>query len=152
MYGLYTPIFLLQAFCVYHAYRNNAEQRWYWLIVFFPLIGCLIYLLHNFNNRTTIDTLTENVKEAVISNYKLEQLEKALRFSDNLKNKTNLADAYVENGRYQDAISLYSACLQGFMSDDPFVQMKLLNAHFMNGDYDSAVKYGDKLGSDKSFK
>src|SRR5687768_13725127 len=106
MYGFYAPIFLLQAFCVYHAYRNNAEQRWYWLIVFFPLIGCIVYLLHIFNNRDTIDSITENVKGAVIKNYRIDQLEKAYRFSDNIKNKVNLADAYAENGRYKEAIEL----------------------------------------------
>jgi hypothetical protein len=152
MYGLYVPILVLQAFCVYHAYRNNAEQRWYWLIIFFPLIGCIIYMAHNFNDRATLQSLTENVKEVVISNYRLEQLEKALGFSDNVRNKINLADAYIENGRFQDAINLYSGCLQGFMSDDPFVRMKLLNAHFMNGEYDTAVEYGNNLESEKSFK
>ncbi len=82
MLGLYTPVFLLQAFCVYHAYRNNVEQRWYWLILFFPLFGCIIYLVQNFNSASTIKSLEENVKAVVISNYKIEQLEKALRFSD----------------------------------------------------------------------
>jgi len=151
MYGLYTPILLLQVFCVYHAYRNHAEHRWYWLIIFFPLIGCIIYLAYTFNNKATLKTLAENVKEVVISNYRLEQLEKALRFSDNFKNKINLADAYIENGRYQDAIGLYSGCLQGFMSDDPSVRMKLLQAHFMNAEYDTAVECGNKLESEKSF-
>ena len=98
MYGLYTPIFLLQMFCVYHAYRNNAEQRWYWLILLFPLIGCIVYLVHTFNNRDTISAITENVKGVVISNYRIDQLEKALRFSDNVTNKVNLADAYAELG------------------------------------------------------
>ena len=57
MLGLYTPVFLLQAFCVYHAYRNNVEQRWYWLILFFPLFGCIIYLVQNFNTASTIKSL-----------------------------------------------------------------------------------------------
>jgi len=152
MYGYYTPIFLFQAFCIYHAYRNNAEQRWYWLILFFPLIGCIIYFIHSFNNRDTIESLKENVKHAVNSNYKIEQLEKALRFSENLQNKLNLANAYVEFDRHQDAIPLYSDCLQGFMSEDPFMRMKLMYAHFMSGDYNTAVECGNALESEKAFK
>ena len=62
MLGLFTPILLLQAFCVYHAYRNNVEQRWYWLILFLPLFGCIIYLVQNFNSASTIKSLEENVK------------------------------------------------------------------------------------------
>jgi len=152
MLGLYTPVFLLQAFCVYHAYRNNVEQRWYWLILFFPLFGCIIYLVQNLNSASTIKSLEENVKAVVISNYKIEQLEKGMRFSDNFKNKVNLADEYVNVSRYDDAIPLYESCLQGFMSEDPSLRMKLLNAHFMKGDYDAAVRYGNNLKSEKTFK
>jgi hypothetical protein len=152
MLGLFTPIFALQAFCIYHAYRHNSEQRWYWLILFFPLVGCIIYLMQNFNSTTSLNDISETVKEVVINNYKIEQLEKALRFSDTIKNKINLADEYVNVKRYQEAIGLYESCLQGFMNDDPSVRMKLLNAHFMNGDYASTVEIGNKLNSEKTFK
>jgi hypothetical protein len=152
MLGFYTPVFLLQAFCVYHAYRNNVEQRWYWLILFFPLVGCLIYLFHNFNNVSTLKNLEENVKSVVISNYRIEQLEKTLRFSDSHKNKINLADEYVKVVRYADAIALYESCMEGFMSDDPTLKMKLLHAHFLNGNYASAVDQGNSLTSEKAFR
>lgn len=152
MYGYYTPILLFQAFCIYHAYRNNAEQRWYWLILLFPLIGCIIYFIHTFNNRETLDSLKETVKHTVAPNHRIEQLEKALRFSENMQNKLNLADAYVEFARYQDAIPLYTDCLQGFMSDDLSMRMKLLYAHYMNGDYKAAVECGNTLESEKLFK
>jgi len=152
MLGLFTPILLLQAFCVYHAYRNNVEQRWYWLILFLPLFGCIIYLVQNFNSASTIKSLEENVKAAVISNYKTEQMEKALRFSDSVRNKINLADEYVSIGRYVEAIQLYESSLQGFMSDDPSLKMKLLNAHFMNEDYGAAVQFGDNLKSETVFR
>jgi hypothetical protein len=152
MFGLYTPVFVLQAFCVYHAYRNHAEQRWYWLIVFFPLVGSLIYLVQNFNNRATINSITEGVKGVVNSNYKIGELEKALKFSDNVTNKINLADAYFEIGRYKDAIELYQGCLLGFMAEDVTLQMKLLHAHFHNGDFAEAIHLGKSLEHDKAFK
>ena len=88
----------------------------------------------------------------MISNYKTEQLEKALRFSDSVKNKIHLADEYVIIGRYVEAIQLYESSLQGFMSEDPSLRMKLLNAHFMNEDYEAAVQYGDNLKSETIFK
>ncbi len=152
MIGLYTPLFILQAFCAYHAYRNNAEQRWYWLIICFPGLGCAIYLYHNFYNRNNIQTLTENVKVVVNSNYRLEQLEKAVRFSDNISNKINLADAYLNYQRYADAIVQYKECLTGYMADDPILRMKLLNALYLNQDYELAIEYGQRLESEKQFK
>lgn len=152
MFGYYTPVLLLQAFCLYHAYRNNTQQMWYWLIIFFPVVGCVIYLYNSFYSRHHIKNLAEGVKGVVNSNYRIEQLEKELRFSDTMKNRTNLADAYVKIGRYAEAIELYSASLQGFMADDPTLRMKLVHAHFLNRDYESAVRLGDQLGSEKSFK
>lgn len=148
----YTPLLILQAFCVYHAYKNNAEQRWYWLIIFFPVIGCVIYLIQNFSGRGTVQNLTEGVKEVVNSNYKIEQLEKALRFADNITNRINLADAYVQNGRYQDALALYKECLQGFMADDPTLRMKVLHTHFMARDFAAAIEIGNSLVQEKMFK
>jgi hypothetical protein len=152
MLGLYTPLLVLQAFCIYHAYKNNAEQRWYWFILLFPLIGCLIYLYQNFYNRTTAQSLAEGVKVVVNSNYRTEQLEKAVRFNGNVTNKTNLADAYITLGRYTDAITLYNECLNGFMADDPDLRMKVLSASFLNRDFETTISMGKGLEEEKSFK
>lgn len=152
MLGLYTPLLILQAFCVYHAYKNNSDYKWYWLIIFFPLVGCLIYLYHNFYNRNTVQTISQGVKEVVNSNYRIEQLEKAVRFNDNLSNKVNLADAYVNAGRFEDAIQLYNDCLSGFMAEDPDLLMKVLHASFLNKDYAAAINYGNALVNEKTFR
>lgn len=152
MFGFYTPFFLLQAFCVYHAYRNNAESRWYWFILLFPGIGSGFYLYHHFSNRTNIDAIAETVKVVVNNNYRIEQLEKAFRFSDNHNNRIHLADAYVEYGRYADAIALYEGALIGFMADDEGIRMKLLHAHFLNKNYHEAIALGTALEDKKIFK
>ena len=152
MLGLYTPLLILQAFCVYHAYKNNVDQRWYWLIIFFPLIGCIIYLYQNFYNRNTVQTISQGVKEVVNSNYRVEQLEKALRFNDNLSNKVNLADAYVRLGRFEEAIKLYIDCLSGFMAEDPDLRMKVVHTAFLNKDYATSIAYGEMLANEKTFK
>src|SRR6187402_50163 len=135
MLGFYTPLLIIQALCLYHAYRNNAEQRWYWLIIFIPGIGCALYAYHHLYSRENVQTITQTVKEVVNSNYRIEQLEKALRFSENVTNKINLADAYMQVARYNDAAVLYKDSMQGFMADDPTVQMKLLHAYFLQQDY-----------------
>lgn len=152
MYGFYTPILILQAFCVYHAYRNNAEQRWYWFIMLFPVIGCLFYIYHAFYNRRNMRNIAESLREVVNSNYKIQQLEKNLRFADTVTNRIQLADAYVEIGRHKDAIELYQNCLQGFMDNDPMIRMKLVQGYFSSGEYAKAITYGDSLTSEKAFK
>lgn len=152
MVRFYTPVLILQAVTLYLAYRNNAEQRWYWFIIFVPGLGSFLYLFDQYYSRKNISSFTETIKEVVNSNHKTEQLEEALRFSDNTKNKLNLADAYMEIGRYTDAIQLYQSTLTGFMQDDPDVRMKLLEAQFRAGSYDQTIIVGEKLESEKSFK
>jgi len=152
MFGLYTPVLALQAFCLFHAYRNNSDQRWYWLIIFLPVIGCALYLYHHFYSRNNIQNITEGVKGIVNTNYRLEQLEKAYKFSNNLTNRVNLADAYVVYGRYAEAIDLYKECLVGFMTEDPVLRMKLMSAYFYSGDYETAIACGRELESEKTFR
>jgi hypothetical protein len=151
MYGYYTPILILQAFCLYHAYTNNIEQRWYWLILFFPGVGCLIYLYHNFYSRRGVTNISEGIKGLVNTNYKIEQLERAYKFSDNLRNRLNLADEYMKVARYSEAIDLYKLSLTGFMADDPAIKSKLLQALFINEDYAAVIEVGDQLKSHPGF-
>jgi hypothetical protein len=152
MFGFYTPILILQIICVYHAYRNNAEQRWYWFILLFPLIGCILYLFHHFGNRTTLETLAEGVKGVVSSNYEIERLERDLVHADSLTNRSNLADAYLRIERIDEAIELYQKSLAGFMEDDPVLRMKLIQAYFLKKEYDKVIQYGQLLEHDKSFQ
>jgi len=99
-----------------------------------------------------METIAEGVKTVVNSNYKLEQLEKAHRLSDNITTKTNLAGGYAAYGRYDDAIQLYKECLTGFMADDPSLQMKLLQTYFLKKDYNEAIALGRSLQDQKEFR
>ncbi|MFL5728659.1 MAG: CDC27 family protein [Cytophagaceae bacterium] len=151
-FGYYTPVLILQAFCLYHAYKNNNQQKWYWIILFFPLGGCLIYLYDNFYSRNKLKSFSEVAKNIVNSNRRIEQLEREVKFNDNVTNKINLADAYMTVDRYEEAVKLYESCLTGFRSDDPFVQMKLLSAYYQHKNYKKVIELGQKLSGYKDFK
>jgi hypothetical protein len=152
MLGFYTPVLILQAICIYHAYKHNVEQRWYWFILIFPGFGCAFYLYHHFYNRASINAITETVKVVVNSNYRLEQLEKALEFSESYQNRINLADAYVEYGRFEDALKLYQESRSGFMANDVPLRMKLLQAFYYNKNYAEAIGVGSELEGERDFK
>lgn len=141
----YYLIIGLQAFCLYHAYRNHTQQKWYWVIIFVPVIGSLIYLYENFYNRRNIDSLAEGVKGLVFSNYEVEKLEKEVKYTPTLANKVSLGDAYLERGRYDDALTQYSACEKGFNGDNPTLLHKLLKTYFLKKDYVKVVEYGQRL-------
>jgi hypothetical protein len=104
----------LQAFCLYHAYSNRSNQKWYYLIIFIPYVGCFIYLYDAFYSRRNVTQVTEVFKHVVNNNYKIEQLEKAAEFNDSATNNIRLADAYLETGRYPEAAVLYEGCRSVF--------------------------------------
>ncbi len=152
MYNFFYPLLVLQGFCLYHAYKTRADQKWYWMIIFFPLIGCLIYLYEAFYSRRTVSTLTEGLKQVVNRNYRIEQLEREVSFSNSTKNKIDLADAYLENGRIQDAVNLYEDCSKGYMADDEPLKKKLIHALFLNEQFDKSIQLGRELADSKQFK
>ena len=119
MIRYYSPIFVLQLFCLYHAYSNRAEQKWYWLNPVFPLFGSLIYLYNTFYTRRNVDQVSEGLKQAFNTNYKIQKLEKEIQFSDTHSNKMMLADEYSQIEDYDRAIQLYRSCLTGLYEDDP---------------------------------
>ncbi len=152
MLGLYTPLLILQGICLYHAYRTRAEQRWYWVIIFIPIVGCALYIFHNISGRN-VQALTRTLQQVVNSNYRVEHLEKQLRFVDNVANKVNLADAYMASNRFAEALALYQQCLNDmFMTDDPALQMKALQAAYGSHDMELAIRYGTALENEKSFR
>lgn len=151
MVGLY-PLFILQAFCLFHAYKARTDQKWYWIIIFFPYVGCIIYMYDAFYSRRTVTTIAEGLKQVVNSNYRLEQLERDVKFSNNSRNKILLADEYVANGRFEEAVELYESCRDGYMVEDEPLKRKLMHALFLNKQYDKAVVFGEELNGTKDFR
>jgi hypothetical protein len=148
--GYYSVILVLQGFCLFHAYKNNTGQKWYWLIIFLPLIGCLIYLYENFYSTRAIGDITEGVKVLVYSNYAVEKLEKEVKYSETITNKMNLADAYAERGRCDEAIKLYESCRKGFYEKNPDLLRKMVPVYFMKKDYPKVVELGQDLSNAKN--
>lgn len=145
-------IMALQAFCLYHAYSNKTNQKWYWIILFFPFIGSLIYLYSNFYSRRNLDTVTEGVKETFVKNYTIDKLERNLKFSNTFSNKMELADEYHKVGQFERALELYDSCKEGIHEDDPLLLTKLIRNHYALKNFETVTQYGSRLIDDREFK
>lgn len=146
-YSYYTPILILQGFCLYHAYQKGTQQKWFYFIIFLPLVGCLIYLYANFfgDLKKGAQQASQGMKGLFNSNYEIDQLEKEISFSDTVENKIRLGDAYLAKGRYQEALELFQSCEKGVYKEDVELLMKLLRAHYLNDNFAEAVSYGERL-------
>ncbi|MEL6926827.1 MAG: hypothetical protein AAFO94_22495, partial [Bacteroidota bacterium] len=152
MFTVYLPVLILQAYCLYHAYKNDHASTWFVVIVFLPLVGSLLYLFTQVFNRPNVEQITENVKQAVNQNYKIEKLQKESHFTDTIANRLKLADEYLSKRKFEQAIELYESCLEGYNRKDPYIKMKLIGAYYKSGDYNSVLRHGMYLKNDPSFK
>lgn len=151
MFRFYTPVLILQGFCLYHAYRTGRSQTWFYLIIFLPLLGSILYLYDTFVTRRNIEDLSEGLMQTMNSNRKIELLEKERKIADTINNKMALADAYLEIGRVEEAIHLYKLCKQQQPSNKDNIK-KLMQAHYLNKDYDKVVGLGSELEMDYEFR
>lgn len=141
----------LQVFCLYHAFKNKADQKWFWLIFFFPAIGALIYLYHHFYSKDTVSSITESVKGAINTNYETKKLENQLDFSDTVQNKTNLADKYYDLKRYDEARQLYESCRESFNRNNPEIIQKLVRVYFALKEYNTVIEYSKIIENKTEF-
>ncbi|GAB5400241.1 MAG: hypothetical protein Aureis2KO_18260 [Aureisphaera sp.] len=152
MFRFIPVVAILQGYCLYHAYKNRADQKWFWLIIFFPVIGAILYLYDHFYNRDNLESISEGFKGIVNSNYQIEKLEKELETTDSDLNRFNLAEHYMQAGRFKDAIKLYTSCLGTKPEGQLHVLIPLIAAHYYNGNYAQSVEYAEKIADKKEFK
>lgn len=148
----YYVIIALQGFCVYHCYTNRNSYYWILAIIFLPLIGCLLYLFTQVFRKRDIEKVQENLVTAINPSKKIKDLEKKYRFSETFENRVALADAYLDEGLYPEAIGYYEASLKDVFSSDFYVLSKLIEAYYYSSDFENVVDYGEKIRSNSKFR
>jgi hypothetical protein len=146
-FGQYTYYIIggLQAICAFHAYRNGKLDKWIWLIVFLPVIGCLIYLYKEVLSNRRINTPKINVGAVFNPGGKLKKLEDDVRFTDTFANRIRLADAYLDAGFTDKAVEIYTASLTGAFAGNEHVMAKLIIAYYKQERYAEILPIAKKL-------
>jgi len=149
---LYYLTVILQIYCLYHAYKNRNDYYWYFIIFFVPVIGCIIYLFTQVVNRKDVVNIKEEISTIINPTKKINDLQKLLQFSETFQNKINLADAYLENKDFKNAILYYKKALEGSFRNDSHTINKLLICHFYSNNFDKVIECAKKINLDKDFQ
>lgn len=120
----------LQAYCIYHCYKNKKESYWYFVIFLFSVIGCLVYLLTQVLKKEQVSDAQETLEKIINPGADVQRLKQRLEFSDTHANRMMLAEAYAASGMYEEAAEMYESCRVGLYRDDPEVSMQLMAVYF----------------------
>lgn len=143
---------VLQAICAFHCVKKGNQQKWIWMIVFLPVIGCVIYLFSEVFTKKDIQQVQSNVGSVFNPSGKIKSLQENLRFADTFNNRILLADAYIDAAQYEKAISLYEESLNGNFADNEHANMQLIIAYYHTKRYSDIVTIGKKIYPLAQFK
>ncbi len=148
----YFMVIALQAFCIYHAIKHRRPYYWIFIIFFLSFIGCILYIITQVYNKRDAEKITSEITSIINPTKKIKDLEKQLDFADTYQNRVNLADAYLENKDYINAITHYKEALDGNFQNDFYVIKNMIEAYHHLEDYTSVVSYGAQIATHSEFK
>jgi hypothetical protein len=139
----------LQAFCAIHCIRRNNTNKWIWMIVFIPIAGSIAYLFTEVFSGKGLTSGISNVQEGVGAVFNptggIKKLEDNLRFTDTFNNRVALADAYLQAGQTEKAISLYESSRTGAFTENEYLLTQLIRAYYKVKRYDDILPLARKL-------
>ncbi|GAB1855869.1 hypothetical protein MHTCC0001_07040 [Flavobacteriaceae bacterium MHTCC 0001] len=103
-------------------------------------------------NKRDAEKITSEITHIINPTKKIKDLEKQLQFSESYQNRVNLADAYLENKDYHNALKHYKEALDGNFQNDFYVIKHMIEAFYHMEDYKSVVDYCDKIKTHPEFK
>ncbi len=141
----YYLILALQGFCIYHLIKNRNEYYWLFLIVFVPVIGCIIYLVTQVYNKKDANKIQENLTSILVPTKKVNDLKKQLEFAGSYQNRLNLADAYIEMKDYENAISHYKEASKDSSQNNYHSLEQLVICYYHTGNFDLSISTAEMI-------
>jgi hypothetical protein len=124
----------LQAVCIFHVIKSRQDFYWIWLIVFLPLIGCIIYLLIHRRAMMPSARMPFNIKIPMVEVLNERRIERDFKYSDTLDNRIQFANVLINRGKYGDAIALLTPSLSGPLGSHMELLFTCARAHFANNE------------------
>ncbi len=141
--------YLFQLLLIIHAIKNAKPFLWLYLLIFIPYVGGIAYIIleiiPELMRGGTVDRIGSSLSRTVNPGKPLRELEALVKRQGTVANKVKLADAYVQCGRYEEAVTLYDECLTGPFSKDAEICMKKTKALFEGGKIQEAKAFLDEF-------
>jgi len=140
-------VLLIQLCFAYHALRTGRAYWWLFVIMGFPVIGCLLYYFVEVFPNTRESVKAEKAVHALVKSLdpdrSLRERVANLQDCGSVENRIALAGSCSERGMHAEAAALYGSCLAGIHREDREIRYRLaaalLGAHDFKGAHEVAV-------------
>lgn len=136
------------AFAV-HVIRTGRQIFWIFLIVFVPLIGCLVYffaeIMPELGNSRTARRAASTVMRPITSERDFQAMIRAVEDTPTADNRRKLAEALLSRGEVDRALTLYEQALVPPQETDPVLLMGLARCQFHKGLPEATLATLDRL-------
>ena len=140
-------VLLIQLCFAYHALRTGRAYWWLFVIIGFPVIGCLLYYFVEVFPNTRESVKAERAVQAFVKSFDPDRSlrERVANLEDcgSVENRIALAGSCSERGLHAEAAALYRSCLAGIHRDDPEIRYRLaaalLGAQDFKGAHEAAL-------------
>ena len=134
-------------------YKNRNQNYWFFVIIFLPVLGSVIYLITQVYNRQDTEKIQNELAVIINPTKKVKDLEKKLQFSETYQNRIILADAYFELNDFKNAIFHYKEAIDGSSGQNDYYVFSQLIKSFNNiEEFKSVISYSEKIKHRVEFK
>jgi hypothetical protein len=142
-------VLAIQLCFAYHALKTGRAYWWLFVIMGFPVMGCVLYY---FVEVFPTSRESRSAEKAVRAIAKAFDPDKDLRAAvadveacGSVENRVRLARECMEHRMYGDAAALYLSCLNGVHETDPDIRHGLAGALLEGGKFEQALPVAQRL-------
>ena len=125
-------VLLIQGCFAYHALKTGRPYWWLFVIMGFPVMGCVLYYFIEVFPTSRESRKAEKAVRAIARSFDPDKSlrEKVANLEDcgSVDNRLMLACSCMDRALYRDAASLYRSCLSGVHETDPAIRHGLASA------------------------
>lgn len=145
-------VFIIQMSFVFHALKSGRPYWWIFIIMGFPVMGCVIYyfieVFPGSREHYGAHKAARKLAKALQPDADLKRRAEELEICGSVDNKIALARECMEHQMYQEAINLYQSCLQGAFAKDGTILFGLATAAIEGEDWGRAETAIARLKAD----
>jgi hypothetical protein len=135
-------VFLIQFTFVIHALKSGRPYWWIFIIMGFPVMGCVIYyfveVFPGSREHRSAHLAARKLVKALQPDADLKRRAEELEVCGSVENKIALARECMAHQMHAEAMSLYESCLQGPFSVDGVILFELAKAATEGGKWEKA--------------